>query len=61
MTFGGRVPQVVAPYSRRTRRIVDLAHVLAHAAGGRPAERLMVRLGAPQSKDTLLRSLKRAA
>jgi transposase len=35
------------------------AGVHAHTAGGRPAERLMARLGAPQSKDTLLRSLKR--
>ena len=59
MTFGDRLPQIVAPYSRRTRRVVDLARVLAHTAGGRPACRLMARLGAPQSKDTLLRSLKR--
>jgi hypothetical protein len=33
--------------------------LLAHTAGGRPAGRLMTRLGVPQSKDTLLRSLKR--
>ena len=30
-----------------------------HAAGGRPAERLMASLGLPQSDDTILRSLKR--
>jgi transposase len=59
VTFGDRLPQVVAPYSHRTRRVVDLAHVLAYTAVGRPAARLMARLGAPQSKDTLLRSLKR--
>jgi hypothetical protein len=59
MTFGDRLPQIVAPYSRRTRRVVDLARLLAHTAGGRPACRLMARLRAPQSKDTLLRSLKR--
>ncbi len=58
-TFGDRLPQIVAPHSRRTRRVVDLARVLARAAGGRPAGRLMARLGVPQSKDTLLRSLKR--
>lgn len=56
-TFGSRLPKIAAPYSQRTRRVVDLAHT----AGGRPAERLMARLGAPQSKDTLLRSLKRDA
>jgi transposase len=59
MTFGDRLPQIVAPYSRRIGRVVDLARVLAHTAGGRPACRLIARLGAPQSKDTLLRSLKR--
>ena len=57
-TFGDRLPQIVPPYGRRTRRVVELARVLAHAAGGRPAGRLMARLGMPQSKDTLLRSLK---
>jgi len=58
-TFGDRLPQIVAPYCRRTRRVVGLARVLSHTAGGRPAGRLMTRLGVPQSKDTLLRSLKR--
>ena len=58
-TFGHRLPQIVAPYGRRTRRVVDLARLLAHTAGGRPAGRLMTCLGVPQSKDTLLRSLKR--
>ena len=58
-TFGDRLPQIVAPHGRQTRRVVDLARVLAHTAGGRPAGRLMARLGVPQSKDTLLRPLKR--
>jgi transposase len=38
-----------------------LAGPLAHAVGGRPAERLLMRFGLPQSDDTLLRSLKRHA
>ena len=33
--------------------------MLGHAAGGRPAERLMARLGMPVSDDTILRHLKR--
>ena len=57
-TFGDRLPQIVALYGRRTRRVVNLARVLAHTAGGRPAGRMMTRLGVPQSRDTLLRSLK---
>ena len=35
-TFSDRLLEIVAPYSRRTRRVVDLARVLAHTAGGRP-------------------------
>ena len=58
-TFGDRLPAVAQPYAQRTRRVVDLARLVTHTAGGRPAGRLMTRLGMPQSKDTLLRSLKR--
>ena len=58
-TFGDRLPEIVPAFARRTRRVIELARLLAHTAGGRPAERLMIRLGVPQSNDTLLRSLKR--
>jgi transposase len=60
-TFTARLPLIAEPFARRTRRVSDLARLLTHAAGGRPAERLMTRLGLPQSDDTLLRSLKRHA
>jgi hypothetical protein len=43
------------------RRVAELAGLIAHTTGGRPAGRLMTRLGMPQSKDSLLRSLKRSA
>ena len=59
-TFSVCQPEVVPAFARRTRRVVDLARLLAYTAGGRPAERLMTCLGMPQSNDTLLRSLKRA-
>ncbi len=39
--------------------MADLTRLFGHAAGGRPAERLMASLGLPQSDDTILRSLKR--
>ena len=39
--------------------MADLTRLGGHAAGGRPAERLMAHLGLPQSDDTILRSLKR--
>ena len=36
-TFGDRGQHIVAPYGRRTLRVVDLARVLAHTAGaGQP-------------------------
>jgi hypothetical protein len=44
---------------RRTRRVTDLALLLVHATGGRPAAPLMKRLGLPQSDDAMLQSLKR--
>jgi transposase len=58
-TFGDRAPAVAQPYARQTGRVAELARLVTHMAGGRPARRLMTRLGAPQSKDTLLRALKR--
>jgi hypothetical protein len=63
MRGGEGEPQAgpLAIFSGRTQRVGDLAVLLAHAAGGRPAERLMKRLGLTQSDDTLLRSLKRRA
>ena len=58
-TFGDRLPDVARAYARRTSRVADLTRLFGHAAGGRPAERLMANLGLPQSDDTILRSLKR--
>ena len=60
-TFSDRLPQVAGPSARRTCRVTDLTRLVGHAAGGRPAERLMAHLGLPQSDDTILRSLKRHA
>ena len=53
--------RLLEPYARRTRRVVELPRLVTHIAGGRPAGRVMARLGVPQSKDTLLRALKRGA
>ncbi len=58
-TFSDLIPRIARPFARRTRRVSELAHLVGHAAGGRPAERLMTRLGLPQSDDTILRQLKR--
>ena len=59
-TFGDRSPAVAQPYARRTDRVAEPARLVTHMAGGRPARRLMTRIGAPQCKDTLLRALNRS-
>jgi hypothetical protein len=51
-TFSDQLPSVAIPYARRTSRTAQIASHLGHAAGGRPGERLMRRLGMPVSDDT---------
>jgi hypothetical protein len=60
-TFVDRVDQAFMPHARQTRRVAELARSIGYAAGGRPAERLMRRLGLPQGDDRILRNLKRHA
>lgn len=47
------------PWARRTARLDALAHHLALALGGRPAESFAKRLQLPLSRDTLLRLVRR--
>jgi hypothetical protein len=44
---------------RRTTRLAGIVRLVGHAAGGRPAERLMRRLGMPIDRTTILRMIKR--
>jgi len=60
-TFADRLPEIARSFARRTCRAAELGRLVGHAAGGRPAERLMTRLGLPQSDDTILQNLKRHA
>jgi hypothetical protein len=46
---------------RRIRRLDNVAFLIGHALGGRPAERLARRLGVPVSRDVILTNLRRAA
>ena len=59
LTFVDRPSESVSPYARRTGRIAELVHFFGHGVGGKPAERLLKRLGMPVSDDTILRQLKR--
>lgn len=54
-TFAERLPALVAPRSRRTRRLARAQAQVGVALGGEPGSRLAHRLGMPASGDTLLR------
>ena len=60
-TFSGRSAPAAAAYARQTGRAAELVRLVGHAAGGRPAERLLRRLGMSQGDDRILRHLKRHA
>ena len=59
VTFSDQAPAVAGLRARRTSRVSLIVQHIGHAAGGRPAERLMHRLRIPVSDDTILRALKR--
>ena len=59
--FTERVPTVAAPHRQRTERMESIVQVVGRSLGGRPAERLMRRLGMAVSNDTTLRHVKRGA
>jgi transposase len=57
---GLRTPDIYRLAARdRVSSVADIVQLLGHGVGGRPAERLMKRLGMPVSDDTILRQLKR--
>jgi hypothetical protein len=57
--FTERVPDLAAPFARRTARLAEIVRLLGHSAGGRPSERLMRRLGMPVSDTTILAGLRK--
>ncbi len=58
-TFSDQIASIARPFARRTSRVGEIVSHLGHAAGGRPAERLLHRLGLGVSDDTVLRQLKK--
>ena len=59
--FAGTLAGVAEFRGRRTSRADVILRLIGHALGGRPAERLINRLGLPVSDDTILRRLKKNA
>ncbi len=60
-SFVERLETSALPQATRTFRASELARLLGHVTGGRPAERLLHGLGIRQSDDTVVRIVKRGA
>jgi transposase len=58
-TFAERLPELVAPRARRTRRLAEAQGRVGVASGGRGAARLLAHLAMPASTDTVLRLVRR--
>jgi transposase len=56
--FTERLPALVAPYARRTKRLAEALYLIGYALGGEAGARLAVRLGMTVSPDTLLRQVR---
>jgi len=52
--FTERLPNVVAPYARRTTRLTDVFTLIGFALGGEAGKRLVAGMGLSTSPDTLL-------
>jgi transposase len=57
--FTERLPTLVAPYARRTTRLVEVLRLVAFALGGEAGARLVARLRMAVSPATLLRLIRR--
>jgi transposase len=60
VTFSEPLPEVVAPFARRSRRLADEQRRLGLDVGGELGARIAQRQGMPVSPDTLLRLARRA-
>ncbi len=58
-TFSDDEALLARPYSHHTKRAAQIIGLLGHSAGGRPAEKILHRLGLRVSDDTILRQLLR--
>jgi transposase len=56
--FTERLPTVVAPYARRTTRLMDVFTLIGFALGGEAGKRLVEGMGLSTSPDTLLRLIR---
>lgn len=57
-TFSERLPEIVAPYARRTQRLAEKQRQVGLAFGGEAGARMLTELMMPLSGDTLLRLIR---
>src|SRR5436190_49940 len=57
--FTERLPEVVAPYARRTLRLADLLTLIGFALGGEAGSYLIERMGLEVAPETLLRLVRK--
>lgn len=58
--FAERLPELTAPYARRTSRLSETLELVGFALGGEAGERLLAGLHILTSPDTILRLVRRA-
>jgi transposase len=58
-TFAERLPELIAPYARRTSRLAEAQTRVGMALGGEAGARLLSRLAMPASAATMLRLVRR--
>jgi transposase len=56
--FCERLPGVTQAYGRQTDRVSEIVRLVGYLAGGRPGQRLLIRLSLPTSDDTVLRRIR---
>lgn len=59
--FTERVASILLPHAQRTNRLAEISLLVGRALGGRAGQRLLIRLGMPASRHTVLRQVTRAA
>jgi len=59
--FAERLPGVAAQWARETDRLTQNLRLVGYLLGGRPASRLLERLGMKASRDTVLRRIKQGS
>ncbi|MEO6757856.1 MAG: ISL3 family transposase [Saprospiraceae bacterium] len=56
--FCERLPGAARAYGRQTDRVSEIVRLVGYIAGGRPGQRLLIRLSLPTSDDTILRRIR---